>query len=139
MCYSNAMVSNDKYNELNLYYITMNIITKNFKYFKTCYLYNNNVKLGQISYNTKNNTTYLNNLFINIEFRNKGYSQKLLNYVYLLNKNNIIKLFVWEPIDNPKLVNFYKKRGYVITNDTKTVYYDDSERLFEIIEMTKYT
>ena len=117
----------------------MNIITKNFKYFKTCYLYNNNVKLlGQISYNTKNNTTYLNNLFINIEFRNKGYSQKLLNYVYLLNKNNIIKLFVWEPIDNPKLVNFYKKRGYVITNDTKTVYYDDSERLFEI-EMTKYT
>jgi GNAT superfamily N-acetyltransferase len=116
----------------------MSIIIKKFKYFKTCYLYDNNFKIGQISYTKKNNVTYLNNLFINKEFRNKGHSQKLLNHVYLLNKNNIIKLNVWEPLDNPKLVSYYKKRGYIISNNDKTIYYDDGERIFEIIEMTKY-
>ena len=110
-----------------------------------------NIICGQISYTNKNNTTILSNLYIEPSYRNNGFATRLLKEIETLcisdnstkqsQINNSllhqIKLCAWEPIDKPYLVSFYKRKGFFIDPMEYTRYYDDEDRIFELVEMSK--
>lgn len=111
----------------------------------------NDIIYGNISYTNINNAIVISNLYVHPSYRNHNYGTKLL---YEAEKtaisNNITKysqlhtrkifdckLCAWDPIDNPHLISFYKKRGYIIDPIEYTQYYDDGDRIFELVKMSK--
>ena len=110
-----------------------------------------NIICGQISYTKKNNTTILSNLYIDPSYRNNGFATRLLKEIETVcisdnstkqsQINNLllhqIKLCAWEPIDKPYLVSFYKRKGFFIDPMEYTRYYDDEDRIFVLVEMSK--
>ena len=119
---------------------------------KTLLLKINETICGRVSYTNNNtNTTIISNLYVDPSYRKGGYATKLLQEAEkaAINDNIIeksqnrkpkiynFKLCAWDPIDNPYLVSFYKKRGYFIDPSTVTKYYDNEDRIFELVEMTK--
>ena len=110
-----------------------------------------NIICGQISYTNKNNTTILSNLYIDPSYRNNGFATRLLKEIETVcisdtstKQSQIdnsllhqIKLCAWEPIDKPYLVSFYKRKGFFIDPMEYTRYYDDEDRIFELVEMSK--
>jgi hypothetical protein len=126
-------------------------VLKNCKKINTLILNNNNKIYGTVSFINKNNTTIINNLYINPLHTNNGYASKLLKETEIFSISNHItkhshnskilthefKLCVWEPTDKPHAVSFLKNRGYDINSNNLTKYYDDGDRIFELIEMSK--
>ena len=118
---------------------------------KTLLLKINETICGKISYLNKNNTAIISNLYIDPSYRNYGYATKLLQEAEkaAINDNiiensqlNLTKIYnynlcAWDPIDKPHLVSFYKKRGYIIDPTHCTHYYDDKDRIFELVKMSK--
>ena len=110
-----------------------------------------NIICGQISYTNKNNTTILSNLYVDPSYRNNGFATRLLKEIETVcisdtstKQSQIdnsllhqIKLCAWEPIDKPYLVSFYKRKGFFIDPMEYTRYYDDEDRIFELVEMSK--
>ncbi len=118
---------------------------------KTLLLKNNEFICGNISYTNMTNKAIISNLYVDPLYRNHGYATKLLQEAekYAISDNltccsqlNTAKIFdyklcAWDPTDNPYLVSFYKKRGYIIDPTHCTHYYDDKDRIFELVEMSK--
>ena len=118
---------------------------------KTLLLKINETICGKISYFNQNKTVTISNLYIDPSYRNHGYATKLLEEAEKaaitdittsqpqLNTRKIInyKLCAWDPSDNPHLVSFYKNRGYTIDPIQYTQYYDDEDRIFELVKMSK--
>ena len=110
-----------------------------------------NIICGQISYTNKNNTTILSNLYVDPSYRNNGFATRLLKEIETVcisdtstKQSQIdnsllhqIKLCAWEPIDKPYLVSFYKRKGFFIDPMEYTRYYDDKDRIFELVKMSK--
>lgn len=126
-------------------------VLENYKKINTFIINNNNKVYGKISFINKNNTTIINNLYIDPLYTNNGYASKLLketeffgisNHITRHSHNSKIlshefKLCVWEPTDKPHAVSFLKNRGYNIHSNNMTTYYDDGDRIFELIKMSK--
>lgn len=118
---------------------------------KTLLLKINETICGRVSYTNNTNTTIISNLYVDPSYRKGGYATKLLQEAEKtaisdkiteksqLNLTKIynFKLCAWDPTDKPHLVSFYKKRGYIIDPTHCTHYYDDKDRIFELVEMSK--
>ena len=112
---------------------------------------NNNIMCGKIYYKNENNVTTISNLYVDSLYRNNGYATELLKTVERSGLNERLtkyshlitpvihefNLCAWEPTDKPHLIPFYEKRGYTIDPNQITSYYDDGDRIFELIKMTK--
>jgi len=114
------------------------IIVKNINKFKTKIIVKeNNIIYGHISYVNKDNIIHLTNLYVEEKYRKRGFGSMLLNKVEEVNKScKFLDLCAWEPINKPRIVNFYKKNGYKIDNSNYG-YYDDGVTTYDLISMTK--
>lgn len=87
-------------------------------------------KLG--IYAQKNNVLYLSDLYIKPEFKGQGFGTKIMKYITdFADKNNLNIVLIPEPESLKKsavkrLVNFYKRFGFVI-NSGKNKDYELSE------------
>ena len=105
-------------------------------------LRNNLSKIGFVRFGFHGNTGYITNLKINNSFRGKGYGSELLKISEntLKNQYNVeqIKLCTWNSIyDNTSNVNFFKKNGYEMDNNSN--YYDNDNDIYEITGFKKIT
>lgn len=110
------------------------------------YIKNKNIILGNISYYNKKNNTIISNLNVNKSYRNQGIGTTLLKEVEtnalndstteIFNKHSF-NLCTWDPLDKPYLIPFYEKRGYKINSSNATRYYDDGDRIYELVKMSK--
>ena len=98
----------------------------------------NNKIIGYITYNNNNNTTYLNNLYVNKEFRSKNIGSTLIKKVEEINKDTLyFKLCAWESTHKPGLIDFYKKNGFTLEEHSQPYYYDDGFTVHYLTNMYK--
>lgn len=105
-----------------------------------------NIICGSVNYYNKDNTTIISSLRLNEAYRNNGIASKLLREAeqFALEESqtelfsiHTFKLCAWEPTDSPYLIDFYKKRGYKTSVSLSTDYYDDGDRIYELVKMSK--
>ena len=98
----------------------------------------NSIPYGSITFFKKNNIIYLSNIFINEKYKNRGYGTLLINKLEEENRDiKIFKLCAWEPTIKPNVINFYKKNGYKIDENSKVEMYDDGENIYDLIKKKK--
>ena len=105
-----------------------------------------NIICGSVNYYNKDNTTIISSLRLNEAYRNNGIASKLLREAeqFALEESqtelfsiHTFKLCAWEPTDSPYLIDFYKKKGYKTGVSLSTDYYDDGDRIYELVKMSK--
>lgn len=70
------------------------------------------------------------NLFIEEDYRKKGYAQKLLNYVIEKNKD-VEKIMLEVKEDNVPAINLYKKLGFKKISERKNYYKNKTAYIME--------
>ncbi len=74
------------------------------------------VGYGYFQYREWNNTTYLESLAVKQDIRNKGIGTKLLEEIIKKSKSfGARRIFVDMNLDNEKVIDFYKKNGFIET------------------------
>lgn len=149
---SNAFISDIDIHYYIRYSIIMYTISKIVKKMRhTLIMQQSKTILGNISFFNENQSTTISNLYVNPNYRNYGFGKELLKQGELysisekITKNSLIKsnnkhyfkLCAWEPMDAPHIVKFYQNCGYEIDPHAITRYYDDQDRIYELINMTK--
>ncbi len=116
----------------------MNSINKITRNFLNITKFANNKPIATCKFSIHDNSTFIHNIYVNKEFRNKKIGSTLLQEVeqYSARKNIENISLVAHQVSNDSLIDFYKKNGYYQTND-KINYYDDGETTYDLIKMIK--
>lgn len=75
--------------------------------------------VGSITTFSKDDGIFLDEIYIDMNYRNKGIGTKIIEYT--LKNNKVVYLNVYKA--NKKAVSLYKKLGFIITDETKTRYF----------------
>jgi|GEM_PF-6063319 len=82
------------------------------------YMIDNDIPIGFLLSTTKKKSSYISSIIVLKEFRSKGYGQILLQKgISLLLENGCNNAILEVLQDNTNAVNFYKKEGFLITNE----------------------
>jgi len=104
------------------------------------YLGLNQNPIGNARVFVQDNTAQLAFMEILPDFRRQGYGSKLLSETEntLRTTHHVIEihLLAWQPYSSSEVIDFYKKNGYVISNE-KTEMYDDSSKMWDLVQMHK--
>ncbi len=77
---------------------------------------------GYILIEDMNDTINIIDVFINEEFRNKGYASKLFNYLFNYYKNRTIRYMLEVRIDNKVAIHLYGKYNFKVIHIRKKYY-----------------
>ena len=104
------------------------------------YLGLNHNPIGNARVFVQDNTAQLAFMEILPDFRRQGHGSKLLSETEntLRNTHHVteINLLAWQPYSSSEVIDFYKKNGYVVSNE-KTELYDDSSKMWDLVQMHK--
>lgn len=75
--------------------------------------------IGSITTYSKDDGIFLDEIYIDTNYRNKGIGTKIIEYI--LKNNKVVYLNVYK--ENKKAVSLYKKLGFIATDGTKTRYF----------------
>ncbi len=100
----------------------------------------NNRYMGNCIFSIKKDEAFINNLFININFRGRNNGSILLQETENTIKNkfkikNINLLAHEKPFGN--LINFYESNGYTVNALQYNNLYDDGVYIYNLVNMTK--
>lgn len=112
--------------------------------------YEHYIPFGYFKLQTKNvgcsrtfiqdNKAHLSFIEIHSDFQRQGHGSKLLseteNTLRTTHHVTEIHLLAWQPYSSSEVIDFYKKNGYVISNE-KTEMYDDSSKMWDLVQMHK--
>ena len=103
--------------------------------------YHNNPIGNSRAFVQDNHTALLSFIEIFPDFHRQGYGSKLLSKTENILRSDHqvtkISLLAWQPYSSDEVIKFYKKNGYVISNE-KTELYDDSSKMWDLVQMHKY-
>lgn len=71
-------------------------------------------------------------VFTKEEYRRKGYSKKLFNYLFELNKDKNIKYMLEVRVDNKSAIKLYENLGFKIIHTRKNYYKDTDAYIMEV-------
>lgn len=101
-------------------------------------LYNNNHKLANYNFIVSDKKAVINN--IQVHKKNMGIGSYILKNIenHVKEKHNVnnISLLAWQNSENEKVVDFYKKNGYIMS-DEKSQIYDDSIIIYDLYKFEK--
>ena len=104
------------------------------------YLGLNQNPIGNARVFVQDNTAQLAFMEILPDFRRQGHGSKLLseteNTLRTTHHVTEIHLLAWQPYSSSEVIDFYKKNGYVVSNE-KTEMYDDSSKMWDLVQMHK--
>ena len=108
-------------------------------------LNNNKQRIGNIRFSPPcphnyPNTAYINNIYVDPNYRNKNIGSKMLKHmnIYLKENTNAKKIngVLWDDTKNLYLSNFFEKNGYTLSKD-QIHFHDDGENMIEIIPVER--
>ena len=101
-------------------------------------VYNNNNKIANYNFMISDKKAVINN--IQVYEKNKGIGSSILHNIetYVKEKydTNNISLLAWQNSENEKVIDFYKKNGYIMS-DEKSQIYDDSVIIYDLYKFEK--
>lgn len=87
----------------------------------------------------QDNKAHLSFIEIHSDFQRQGHGTKLLSETEnILRSQNVsqISLLAHQPYSSSEIIDFYKKNGYVISNNEFGMYDDDS-KMWDLVQMHK--
>jgi DNA polymerase II large subunit len=101
-------------------------------------LYNNKNKIADYNFMISDRKAVINN--IQVYKKNIGIGSYILKNIenYAKEKHNVnnISLLAWQNSENEKVIDFYKKNGYIMS-DEKSQLYDDSVNIYDLYKFEK--
>ena len=102
----------------------------------------NHNPIGNARVFVQDNKAHLAFMEIFPEFQRQGYGSKLLSETeYKLRRQfdtYQISLLAHQPYSSNEIIDFYKKNGYLISNYQTDVVYDDTEKMWDLVQMHKF-
>ena len=99
---------------------------------------NNNNKIANYNFMVSDKKAVINN--IQVYKKNKGIGSSILHNIETYVKDtydvNKISLLAWQNSENDKVVDFYKKNGYIMTGENSQIY-DDSVIIYDLYKFEK--
>ena len=101
-------------------------------------LYNKNNKIANYNFMVSDKKAVINN--IQVHEKNRGIGSSILHNIETYVKDtydvNKISLLAWQNSENDKVVEFYKKNGYIMTGENSQIY-DDSVIIYDLYKFEK--
>lgn len=97
----------------------------------------NNKQIANINFFIKNNTTKINYIEVDKDFRKQNIGSGLLKDIEHFSKTKGIRkisLTVLQ-LSNDSLINFYLKNNYKIYKNNS--YFDDGENIYDVIQLSR--
>lgn len=96
----------------------------------------NNKQIANINFFIKNNTTNINNIEVDKEFRKRNIGSKLLRDVENFSKTKGVEkiLLTVLQLPNDSLIDFYLKNNYKIYKNNS--YFNDGENIYDVIQLS---
>jgi hypothetical protein len=103
-------------------------------------MYKKNKPMAKFIFNVHKKTATINN--IEVYHKNQGIGSIILKDIegYVLKKYGVYKINVcaWQQMGSTDVLNFYKKNGYVLS-DEKSTFYDDTIYIYDLYTLEKKT
>lgn len=77
----------------------------------------NTIRFALYFYYDDLKTIYFSNLFIDKKYRNKGYADKILEYIFTYAKRHKYTSIILNVIKNSWMENWYKRKGFYFIAD----------------------
>jgi len=101
----------------------------------------NNILVGNSRSFIQDNMAQLAFMEIFPKFQRQGYGSKLLSETENTLRRQYdtykLSLLAWQPYSSNEVVDFYKKNGYLISNYQTDSVYDDTVKMWDLIQMHK--
>ena len=97
----------------------------------------NNKQIANINFFIKNNTTNINNIEVDKEFRKQNIGSELLRDVENFSKTKGVEkiLLTVLQLPNDLLIDFYLKNNYKIYKNNS--YFNDGENIYDVIQLSR--
>ena len=115
-----------------------NILNSSTRLLYNMKLYNNKNKIADYNFMISDRKAVINN--IQVYKKNIGIGSYILKNIenYVKEKHNVnnISLLAWQNSENEKVIDFYKKNGYIMS-DEQSQLYDDSVNIYDLYKFEK--